>query len=238
MDRKKVLLVDDVQLFLEQQKSFFNRDEFQLLCARSGDEALRLAAEQKPDLIFMDLYMPDMNGDRCCRAIRKLPELAEVPVIMLTAGVDPSDFERCWAAGCSDIVPKPINRNYFNAVLKKHLPLAVRETPRYVARLRVRYGLEQELELGNYSINVSTGGLFIESSTVLTEGTALALSFLLPEREREIRCRGRVAWVNHPEMIKNPALPSGMGVQFLDLSLDDLQAIRDFIREGGLLPFW
>ncbi len=47
-----------------------------------------------------------------------------------------------------------------------------------------------------------------------------------------------MAWVNHPELIKNPNLPVGMGLQFLTISFDDMNAIREFIKKEALLPSW
>ena len=142
MAKMKVLLVDDVQLFLEQEKTFFEKDEFDLLVARSGVEALRTIMSEKPSLVFMDLYMPEMDGDRCCTIVKNDGQLKGIPVIMVTQGVDENDFERCWRAGCDAIISKPINRNYFMAITRKYLPVAERRAPRYTARLRVQYGLD------------------------------------------------------------------------------------------------
>lgn len=236
--KRKVLLVDDVQLFLDQQKTFFEREEFELLFARSGKEALRVAQEAKPDLIFMDLYMPEMDGDECCQIMKKNDSLRHIPVIMVTSGVGQEDFEQCWQAGCDDIIVKPINQHYFNAIVKKYLPVTERKSARFIARLRVEYGPDQESLLDDYSVNVSMGGLFLETVKPLPEESRLTLSFTLPRKEVKIRCSGRVAWVNHPEYIKNMALPAGMGIQFVDLSLKDMHAIRDYIKNGALLPSW
>ncbi|HJV33929.1 TIGR02266 family protein [Geomonas sp.] len=239
MTTKRILLVDDVQLFLEQQASFLDRKEFELIYARSGVEALKIAHEARPELILMDFYLPDMNGDRCCRVIKESLELRGTPLVMVTAGVDEQDFEKSWAAGCDDIIVKPINGHYFRAVVRKYLPVTERQEPRYVARLHVRYRQrEQDLVLDDYSINLSTGGLFLETVRVLEVGTALKLSFQLPEREQMVVCHGRIAWLNHPDMIRVQSLPPGMGIQFLDLSMEGLEAIREFIKNGALLPYW
>lgn len=237
MPKKKILLVDDVQIFLEQQKTFFNRDEFELMFTSNGMEALNVAMETRPDLIFMDLYMPGMNGDRCCSLLKSTEALRDIPVIMVTSGVDEGDFERCWQAGCDDIILKPINPLYFCAIVKKYLPVNQRRAPRFIAHLRVQYGPDQETLLNDYSLNVSTGGLFIVSAELLAVGTALTLAFILPGPKR-IRCEGKVAWVNHPDLIKNQNLPVGMGIQFVNLTLDDMNSIREFIKSGTLLPFW
>ena len=238
MEKRKVLLVDDVQLFLEQEKTFFNRNDFKLFLARTGDEALRIIRQERPELVFMDLYMPGIEGDRCCHMIKSDRELADTPVIMVTAGVDEDDFERCWQAGCDDIITKPINRHYFLAIIRKYLPLPERKAPRFIARLRVHYGVDREKLLSDYSVNVSTGGLFIETLDPLPVGTELTIEFILPERHVTIRSEGRVAWINHPELMKNPGLPVGMGLQFVNIAFDDMNAIRGYIKKESLLPSW
>jgi CheY-like chemotaxis protein len=63
----KILLADDVQLFLELEKSFFKREDVDVKVVRSGTEVLQSLACEVPALIFLDLHVPGMNGDECCR---------------------------------------------------------------------------------------------------------------------------------------------------------------------------
>jgi uncharacterized protein (TIGR02266 family) len=238
VEKKKILLVDDVQLFLEQEKTFFHRGLFNLLLASNGADALKIIREEKPDLVFMDLCMPDMDGDKCCYIIKADEELRKIPVIMVTRGANEEDFERSWQSGCDDIIVKPINRHYFLSITNKYLNNQFRKTPRYIARLRIHFGTNRETLLTDYSINLSTGGVFIETGIILPVDTRLAVEFILPQNEETIRCEGRVAWVNQPEMIVNPNLPIGLGVQFIDISLEDMNAIRQYIKKEALMPFW
>jgi uncharacterized protein (TIGR02266 family) len=238
LENKKILLVDDVHFFLEQEKTFFHRGQFELLLANSGKEALKIIREERPDLVFMDLYMPDMDGDICCHMIKSDEELRQIPVIMVTKGVNEEDFERSWQSGCDDIVVTPINRHYFLAITKKYLNIRFRATPRFIARLRISYSENPEKLLTDFSINLSTGGVFIETADYLPVDTILNIEFILPENKRTIGCKGRVAWVNHPELLTNPNLPTGMGLQFLDISLDDMNAVRHYIKNEALMPFW
>jgi uncharacterized protein (TIGR02266 family) len=238
MEKKKILLVDDVQLFLEQEKTFFNRELFDLLLANSGVEALAIIREERPDLVFIDLHMPEMDGDKCCRIIKSDQELHKIPVIMVTSGVNEEDFERSWQAGCDDIIVKPINRLYFMAITKKYLNIQFRKTPRHIARLRMHFGTNQETLLTEYCINVSTGGVFIETENLLPVDTILAVEFILPQNVETIRCEGRVAWVNRPELVVNPNLPVGMGLQFINIGANDMNAIREYIKKEALMPFW
>lgn len=234
----KVLLADDVELFLELEKSFFRRAGVTLLVARSGQETVELVRSERPHLVFMDLFMPGMNGDAACRVIKDDPLLRKTPVVMVTHGGREEDLDRCRLAGCDEIVLKPINRHQFLETARRFLAIAARTAPRIKAKLQVRYGLHEEHLLSNYSLNISTGGLFLETSEPLQEDAPLVLEFVLPDRKDPIRCRGRVAWVNSPLNPVKPQLPPGMGIQFLDLLLADMQAIREFMRSEGLSPDW
>jgi len=237
VENKKVLLADDVELFLELEKTFFRREGFELLVARSGREAYDMVLTHRPDLVFMDLFMPEMNGDESCRLIKAHAEVGNTPVVMVTHGGRDEDLQCCRDAGCDDIVLKPINRHHFLSTARKYLNVVERAAPRVQARLRVQYGSDGRL-LTHYSVNLSSGGVFIETPEPLPAKTALSLEFDLPALGRTIRCKGRVAWINHPEQIINPQLPSGMGLQFLDLSLEDLTSIREYVKKEYLHPSW
>ena len=79
----KFLLVDDVELFLNLEKSFLDRESFIIDTARSGKEALEKIRADKPDLVLLDLYMPEMNGDEVCRQIKSDPLTRDIIVIMM-----------------------------------------------------------------------------------------------------------------------------------------------------------
>lgn len=240
MEKRKILLVDDVNLFLEQEKSFFNKGEFRLLSANNGVEALKIVTEEHPELVFMDLNMPVMDGDKCCFTIKADKNLNETPVVMVIQGRNEEDFERCWHAGCDDIIAKPLNRNFFLAVTKRYLNIQFSKSPRFMARLSICYscGTDPGKVLTHYSVNVSTGGVFLETHNLLPVDSLLTIEFTLPDNPTTIKCTGRVAWLNHPEALKNQNLPVGMGLQFVGLSLDDMNTIRQFIKEQALLPTW
>ncbi len=64
------------------------------------------------------------------------------------------------------------------------------------------------------------------------------VEFILPSSSTAIRCKARVAWVNHPELPKNTRLPAGMGLQFINLTLAEMDAIRDYLKSEALKPYW
>jgi len=90
----------------------------------------------------------------------------------------------------------------------------------------------------NYTVNVSTGGVFLEANDIFPVDTLLEIKFKLPDNDIVINCNARVAWTNEPAQLKKNSLPPGMGIQFVDLSLENLQAIRNFLKKGDLKPVW
>ncbi|MDD2582416.1 MAG: response regulator [Desulfuromonadaceae bacterium] len=240
MTKKTILLVDDTRLFIEQEISLLNRSDFEVLVADNGVEASKIIAEKKPDIVFMDLYMPGMNGDRCCRTIKSDKNLCHIPIIMVIQGTNQDDFERCWQAGCDDIVVKPINEHLFMAQVKRYLNIQLRKSPRYSTRLRILYNSDiyPDRILSNYSVNLSTGGMFIETDDLLPVGSPLNIEFILPKDGRVIKCSGRVSWLNAPDAIIKQDLPAGMGLQFINLSLDDMDSLRNFIKKQTLTADW
>jgi uncharacterized protein (TIGR02266 family) len=238
VEKKIILLADATLFFIGNEKSFLLRDNFELRTAHTGTEVLEIVASSCPDIAFLDLNMPEMSGDECCRRIKTDANLKHIPVVMVTEGVREEDLERCRQAGCDDVILKPINSDKFITIAKKNLNIQVRALPRYVARMRVNFGLDAGQLLSEYTLNLSTGGVFLETLNLMAAGTPLAVEFVLPHRNIPISCKACVAWVNHPARVKNPDLPAGMGIQFLDLSTESIEAIRSYIHEENLSPLW
>lgn len=238
MDQKKtILLADDAKLFLEIEKSFLQRTSVDILTAGDGRQALELARQHRPDVVFLDLNMPEMDGDECCRAIKQDPDLQGTAVVMVTTMGRPQDLERCRETGCDDVLLKPINRTEFLRTAEKFLQLATRST-RYKIKTQVRYGKHAETSLTAFCVDISSGGLYISTENPLDVGESLAIRFSLESPFREIVCKCQVAWVNSPAKPRKPSLPAGMGIQFVDLSLEDLHSIRNFIKNKQLEPSW
>jgi DNA-binding response OmpR family regulator len=106
MAGKKVLVVDDDVKTVELVRLYLNRDGYQVLTAYDGIEALRLARESCPDLIVLDLMLPDIDGFEVCRALR---HESDVPIIMLTARTTDQDKLTGLGLGADDYVTKPFS---------------------------------------------------------------------------------------------------------------------------------
>ena len=122
MSLPRILLVDDVRLFLELEKSFLNLAQTEILTAANGEEALAIVRRERPDLVFLDLYMPVLDGAACCAAIKGDLELSATPIVMVTTGGKPEEVEQCRAAGCDGLLTKPIDRTAFLDTVSRFIP--------------------------------------------------------------------------------------------------------------------
>ena len=109
MNRKKILLVDDSATILMMEKFILKNGPYDLVTASNGEEAVKQAVEQLPDLILLDVIMPRMGGFDACKLIRSNPATRDIPIIMVTTRGEAANVETGWANGCTDYVTKPIN---------------------------------------------------------------------------------------------------------------------------------
>ncbi len=84
-------------------------EDYDVFEAEDGPTGIEIALREKPDLILMDMNLPDIDGKELTRRMRAIPELANIPIIAMTANVMQGDREKTLAAGCSGYIPKPID---------------------------------------------------------------------------------------------------------------------------------
>lgn len=104
----QILVVDDVPLTLQLLERKLGDEFFEVLTASDGQQALDIAARQRPDLILLDVMMPGMDGFEVCQRLKADPELAHIPVVMMTGLDSAADRERGLDVGADDFLIKPI----------------------------------------------------------------------------------------------------------------------------------
>jgi len=222
-----VLLVDDVHMFIEIQKEFLQDSQLDILTAKDGLEALNVIKNGKrPDVVFMDLHMPKMDGAACCRAIKSDPTLARVPVIMITAMGKLEDKESCLSAGCDDFLTKPLDRNLYLETARKFIPDIDRREKRLPVKVDAVLSAKGE-SLTCALHDLSPGGAFVVSDYQATPREVIQIYFIMPDGTR-IMCPGRVAWVNE----NNSKFPHGFGVQFALLPKHAKEVLTKFIESN------
>lgn len=120
--KPRLLLVDDEPVNLRVLKQLLAQD-YTLYFAKSGEEALRLADKHRPDLILLDVMMPDMTGFDACKTLKASAHLNNIPVIFVTALNDATDEAEGFAVGGVDYITKPISPPVVKARVKTHLSL-------------------------------------------------------------------------------------------------------------------
>jgi CheY-like chemotaxis protein len=118
---KKILIIEDDEDSLYLMKFFLEKNGYNVIEAKLGREGLRLAKEEKPDLILIDIQLPDIKGEEVTKLIRQSAGLQDVPVVAITAFAMPGDKERFLSSGHSGYIQKPIDPDNILKQIKSFL---------------------------------------------------------------------------------------------------------------------
>lgn len=227
---KKVLLVDDVKLFIAMEKSLLNRQNLQIFTANSGPEAIAIHKKEQVDLILLDLNMPGMNGDEVCRIIRSDGSLKSVSIIMVTTSSKKEDIEICMNAGANDYITKPINATELLNKVGKYLDIQHRQNLRVLSRIEVK-AQKGNREFLSYAVNISISGMLLESADDISMGDRIKTSLFLPGSFHAINVEGTIV-----RKLENGAgkMPH-YGVKFLNITEKDREVIEKYVdvQKGG-----
>lgn len=218
MATPKLLFVDDVQLFLEMQQDIFRRERFTLLTAGSGREALEVMRRERPDLVFMDLYMPGISGDEACLQAKSDETLRSTPIVMVTNSQRQEDIDRCERAGCAGILFKPINRDQFLTTAYRLLRVTQPHSQRRRVRLPVRLGFGSDAVIEAKTFDLGLGGFFAETPAVLPMNSLVKVELDFPLVNLSLRVQARVAWSNRTKILQLQDHPEGLGLHFQGLT--------------------
>lgn len=184
----KVLIVDDMKSFLDLETSFLKRTDCSLFKAVNGLDALRIAKAEKPDVIFLDLEMPVMNGIECCRFIKSDVDLKNIPVVIITAS---TKEEECYKAGCNSYVRKPVDEDRFLTEIKKFVQIKERNDRRVSVSLSANVNFKGSKTPGTI-LNISKSGMLLDTREPFAVGTAVTVDFALPEAKSRIKAKAMV----------------------------------------------
>lgn len=120
--QQTILIVDDEPANLRVLKEIL-KDNYRLVFAKSGADALRVVDQQRPDLILLDIMMPDMTGFEVCQTLKNDPIFAAIPIIFVTALNDEQDEAQGFAIGGVDYITKPVSPAVVEARVRTHLSL-------------------------------------------------------------------------------------------------------------------
>ena len=134
----KILIVDDVVSNVLLLKILLTNEKFQVCTASNGNMCIEQAKKEKPDLILLDVMMPDISGFDTAVILKKDPETVDIPIIFLTALNNPSDLVKGFQVGANDFLTKPFN--------KEELVMRVMHQIQLVAAKRIIVQQNEELK--------------------------------------------------------------------------------------------
>jgi diguanylate cyclase (GGDEF)-like protein len=120
--RQKILIVDDTLANIEILHKIL-QDDYEIFFAKSGVDGVRIVKKEMPDLVLLDIMMPDMDGYQVCAAIKGDARTADIPVVFITAMVNDEDETKGLDCGAIDYITKPISPPIVKARVRNHLEL-------------------------------------------------------------------------------------------------------------------
>jgi signal transduction histidine kinase/CheY-like chemotaxis protein len=214
-----VLVIDDEAAVRDLMQRFLTKEGFRVVTAHGGVEGLRRARELRPDAITLDVMMPGMDGWAVLSALKADPDIADIPVIMLTI-VD--DRNLGYALGASDYLTKPIDRERLVAVLRQHrrdLPVLVVDDDGEVRQL-----LRRMLEPEGYTVVEAENGRVALERLDDVRPSVILLDLMMPEMdgfEFVAEFRRHEAWRAIPIVV----------VTAKDLSQDDRERLNGHVQK-------
>ncbi|GAA61893.1 cyclic di-GMP phosphodiesterase response regulator RpfG [Pseudoalteromonas sp. BSi20652] len=176
-DRPRVLIVDDEPANLKVMREVLG-NQYRMSFAKSGDAALALLEKDLPQLILLDIMMPDMNGFEVCQLVKSNPRTSHIPIIFVTALGDESDEFKGFELGAVDYITKPISPAIVRARVKTHLSLVQAEQLK-----QAHIDLVQRLGRAAEYKDTDTGEHIVRMSQY---SKVLALALGMPEHQAEL----------------------------------------------------
>ena len=121
---KTVMIVEDNELNMKLFHDLLEAHGYRTVCTRNGIEALDLARKHQPDLILMDIQLPEVSGLEVTKWLKDDPDLTSIPVVAVTAFAMKGDEERIREGGCEAYVSKPISVSRFLDTIRQLVPSA------------------------------------------------------------------------------------------------------------------
>ncbi|MCP4111114.1 MAG: PleD family two-component system response regulator [Desulfobacteraceae bacterium] len=123
IESARILIVDDTPKNIQVLGTILKQEGYQVNVARNGLEALKMVCKVFPDLILLDIIMPEMDGYDTCKTLKQAPETKDIPIIFLTAKTETEDIVKGFQAGGVDYISKPFNATELLARIHTHIDL-------------------------------------------------------------------------------------------------------------------
>lgn len=211
----RVMLADDSRFFRSIERQFLQKTPAQVVEVVDSDDLFAQLTAEKPQLLFLAYSMRPLDGVECCRRIKSSPALRNLPVVMVCDQDRSDQIGSAKNAGCDAVLVKPLHRQSF--LQAGHQFLSEIREHRQPCFMIVHFDWQGENCRGK-SLDISSGGVFVESAADIPLGTLVKLTFSLPGSDKPVTCQGEVVWHNRRPQPRKPHYPNGFGLRFRDLS--------------------
>jgi len=231
--RKKLLVVDDNENFLMYMSILLQRMGFKkIIPADNGIDALKLLRILTPDVVLLDISMPQMDGVTVLRYIKGDTHTSNIPVIMLTIASDKKSYKECERLGCSGYLTKPVKLIELNNTLYRCMSANSDCKSRRFLRTPFNKKVAvtcNDLTEKHFAVNLSQRGIYIRKRNPFPEGTDVIVSLPLQD-ESILSLQGTVIYTKNisGEVFK---VPPGMAVEFKQLTSNDSSVLISYITE-------
>jgi len=228
----KILLVDDVDFFRDVMCDYFKRTPATIITASDGEEAINVAMRQCPDLIYMDVGMPGMNGIEVCKKIKAHPQLKKIPVLLVFTPDRDATIKEVEASGCDGYLAKPFGREEFLNLGHRHLFNIQRRERRVPCQMTIDFEINGASYQGR-GVDISLHGLYLEFRDEIPPKKHVKASFLLPTiSSKKIEVAGLIAWVNQGFPRQNMGLAQGFGIEFQSIDMDSVDIVKAYLEKN------
>ncbi len=223
------MLVDDEADLVETLKYRLEASGYEVLTAADGQDGLKKARSEKPNLIILDLMLPKLDGYRVCRMLKFDEKYKNIPIILFSARVQESDIQMGEEQGADAYVTRPIRVTDFYSTIQR----LTENRPRKIPRLRVIFKvtiLSGKIGRAAFATMISENGVFVRTMNPLKKGTAVKLTLDLPSA-KPLALDGEVIY--EVRFDRDQFVEPGMGVLFRNIPEEVRQGLKKFI-EGHL----
>jgi CheY-like chemotaxis protein len=229
---KRILIVDDSETFLMYTSILLNRMGFdKIIPANNGLEALKLLRILMPDVVLLDIALPQMDGVTVLRHIKGDDHTSNIPVIMVTIKSDSKTFEECEKLGCSGYLTKPVKLTELHNTLNDCIYYQDGKKRKFL-----RTTFEKKVAVTHngvtekyHAICLSEGGIYIRKRDPFNVGTEIEIALPLKD-EKILNLKGTVIYIKgiSGDIFK---IAPGMAIEFKNVTDDESAMLKTYITE-------
>ncbi|MEK6744390.1 MAG: response regulator [Nitrospirota bacterium] len=224
--KKFVLVVDNNARDSFQAGMMLQNFGYSVTTVKTAEEALEFISIAVPALIVMELVLPGMNGVDLLTRIRKEPSLVKIPIIVQTSIPDIKVQDRCYEAGCTLYLNKPVDAESLYRAVQESLE----RTPR--KNVRIPTFLKASVDGGGIGAEfvtvISSMGMFVKTLHPQPKGTIHGVSFILSKKIIKVEAQVLYSY----GFGEGPSKDPGMGMKFITISSEDQALIQAYIQEN------